>query len=107
VSSLTKISLQEYADGVVAPEYRQPLKTVEEACAANGWAFQERPVCCETAVTLRSFMGAAYFGQCSKCGKFIADVAGPSFGNSWVNLIDSTKVDMNTDRFWIAGQQKS
>lgn len=102
-------TLQEWADSVVAPEYRQPLKTVREAVAAHGWEFQDKPVCCGQPIEIRAMFGDAYFGQCETCRKFVVDVAGPSFSQtgSSVSFIDRDKFPADTDwaRTWIAGQE--
>lgn len=108
--TVTLMTLQEYADATVIEQYRQPLKTIREALAVNGWdadPFPDnyKPTCCGTEVEVNSFIGSAYRAECAKCGKFIFDVTGPSFGNSWVSVCDSNKVDMETDydKRWIAG----
>jgi hypothetical protein len=102
-------SLQEFADAVVAPEFRQPLKTVREACAAVGWEFQDHPVCCGAEIDTRSMFGDAYVGECKTCGRFIADVTGPQFSQSGssVSFIDRDQFPADTDwgTSWIAGQR--
>lgn len=107
--TVTLLTLQEYADKVVAEEYRQPLKTIHEALAVHGWdadPFPEnyKPKCCGSEVTVRSFIGDPYSAECERCGKFIVDVTSPSFGNSWVSVPDSKQVDLETDfeHRWIA-----
>jgi hypothetical protein len=105
IETIAKITLQEYADKVVAGEYRQPLKTVQEAVAAAGWEWADKPVCCGTQIEVRSFIGSAYMGECMACGRFIVDVSGPTFGNSWVNFPDSTKIELSVEQRWIAGQR--
>ena len=97
-------TLQEYADDVVAERYRQPLKTVEEACAAIGWPFVDRPECCGREVKVTAFLGGAYFAECETCGRFIRDMTAPVFGNSAAYVLSDEKVsDLSTDRRWIAG----
>src|SRR5580698_4076681 len=86
--TLTLLTLQEYADSIVAEGYRQPLKTIHEALAVHGWdvdPFPEdyKPICCGHEVECRSFLGDAYMARCKTCGKFVLDVTGPSFGNSY------------------------
>jgi len=102
-------TLQQFADAIVAPAYRQPLKTVREAVAANGWEFQDKPVCCGQPITTRAMFGDAYFGQCDICRLFIVDVTGPSFSEtgSSVSFIDRDKFPEDTDwaRCWIAGKE--
>lgn len=102
-------TLQEWADVMVAPAYRQPLKTVREAVEANGWEFVDKPICCGAPITLRSMFGAAYFGQCESCGLFVVDVTGPQFSESGssVSFIGTDKFPPNTDwtRTWIAGKE--
>lgn len=99
---MTMTTLQEYADEIVAPEYRQPLKTIREACEMVGWEFHDKPTCCGQYVTVRSFINA-YHAECKSCGRFIRDMSGPMFGNSWVQFLDESKVDLNTDKSWITG----
>lgn len=105
---ISKISLQEYADSVVNQEYRQPLKTLQEAISENGWE-AANPVCCGNQININSMIGFAYFAQCRVCGRFIADVAGPSFSEtgSSVRFIDQDKFTDDTDwtRTWIAGTE--
>lgn len=102
-------TLQEWADGIVAQAYRQPLKTVREAVAANGWEFADKPVCCGTPTTSRGLFGDTYFAQCESCGKFIVDVTGPMFSESGssVSFIETEKFPADTDwaRSWIAGKE--
>lgn len=102
-------SLQEWADAVVAPAYRQPLKTVREAVAANGWEFADKPMCCGQPITTRSMFGDAHFGQCEACGLFIIDVTGPRFSEtgSSVSFVDIEKFPADTDwaRTWINGKE--
>lgn len=100
-----KISAQEFADSIVGERFRQPLKTLEEAITSNGWDFVDHPSCCEEPVDIQSFIGAPYFVQCKKCGKFAVDVFGPTFGNSWVRCVDSEKVDTSVDNHWISGTE--
>lgn len=106
------MTLQEYADQAVAEPYRQPLKTIHEALAVHGWdvnPFPEnyKPTCCGAEVIIRSFLGDPYFVKCESCKKFIVDITGPQFGNSWVNLPDGQKIDLETDieHRWIAGEE--
>jgi hypothetical protein len=108
--TVTLATLQEYADESVAEPYRQPLKTIHEALAVHGWDIEPlpedyKPICCGVPVACRSFLGSAYVAECETCGRFIADVTAPSFGNSCVVLCDSEKVDVETERRWIAGQR--
>ena len=102
---MERISLQEYADKIVDPQYRQPLKTLAEAVAANGWEYVDHPICCGEAVSIRDFLGSPYFAECKKCGRFLVDISGPTFGNSWINLPDNNKIVLDIDERWIAGQQ--
>jgi hypothetical protein len=110
--TVTLMTLQEYADQSVAEQYRQPLKTIHEALSIHGWdanPFPEdyKPVCCGSEVSIRSFLGGPYFVQCESCKRFLVDVTGPSFGNSWISLPDGDKIDLETDveHRWIAGQE--
>ena len=106
----TLLTLQEYADSIAPERYRQPLKTIHEALAVHGWdvePFPEdyKPICCGAKVECRSFLGDTYLARCASCKKFVLDVTGPSFGNSWVSMPDSEKVDLESDmdQRWIAG----
>ena len=99
-------TLQEMADDIVAPKYRQPLKTMDEALAGVGWEKVDRPKCCGEEVDVQAFLGAAYFAQCDACGKFIRDIAGPMFGDGHVSMPDGDKVDLGTDKTWICGTQQ-
>jgi hypothetical protein len=107
-----KMSLQEYADKTIAEQYRQPLKDINEALLSVGWGFmpddvdEYMPICCGKNVDVTTFIGHAYHAQCTECGKFIHDVRGPSFGNSWVNLIDSKLIDCDTHKAWISGVEQ-
>lgn len=112
--TVTLMTLQEYADARVSEEYRQTLKTIEEALHVHGWLDgpmpdEFKPVCCEEETECESFLGGAYLAICKKCGKFVFDVTGPTFGNSWVSYPDSKKVDLETDieHRWIAGVKKA
>lgn len=97
-------TLQEYADDIVAPQYRQPLKTVEEACGAVGWQFVDKPICCGKPVEVTAFLGSAYFAECDQCGRFIRDVSGPQFGNATCYLPSADKIsDIDSECRWIAG----
>jgi len=102
-----KISIREYAEKVLPIEWRMPLMTVQEACSRVGWEFDDKPNCCGAPVHIDSFFGDAYQAYCETCGRFIHDVLAPSFGNSWVNVIDTEKIDVETgyERRWIAGQK--
>ena len=104
-----KISLQDYADSIVDQEYRQPLKTLQEAMLENGWELVDKPTCCGEQINIRSMMGLPYFAQCAVCGKFISDISSPKFSEtgSAVSFIDQDKFADDTDwnRTWIAGKQ--
>lgn len=102
-----KRSVQDLADDQLAPEYRQPVKTLDEALSSVGWEKVDRPVCCGQEVQIDSFLGDAYFAQCDVCRKFIVDVTGPRFGNGHVTLVDGAKVDLDTDKRWICGTQSA
>jgi hypothetical protein len=101
------ISLQEFADESLALEYRQPLKTLEEACDVHGWAHIDKPICCGKEVEIQSCIGHAYFAQCQTCKKFILDVTGPKFSEtgSAVQFLDADKVQIDTDKRWAAGTE--
>ena len=97
--------LQRFADATVAPEYRQPLKTLEEAMAVHDWPFVDHPDCCGNPITVRDFIGCPYFGGCNTCGKFVASVDAPQFEGGAVTWPDHSKFPEDTDweRRWIAG----
>ena len=105
----SKISLQEYADNILAQEYRQPLKTLQEAMAENGWDEVDNQICCGRPIDIHSMIGFSYFAQCVVCGKFISDISSPKFSEtgSSVRFIDQDKFADDTDwnRTWIAGKQ--
>ena len=98
-----KITLQKFANSILSPEWQMPLMTAQDACLKVGWKFQDRPECCGIPVEICGFIGCAYECHCKTCRRFIFDVTGPEFGNSWVNIPDSDKVDMETEERWIAG----
>lgn len=111
IETLTLLTLQEYADQSVPEEFRQPLKTIHEALAEHGWDANPipddyHPACCGETVECSSFIGSTYLAHCNKCGRFVFDVTGPSFGNSYVAVVDSQRVDLETDmdHRWISGQ---
>lgn len=59
-----KDSLQVYADKVTHPDFKQPLKTIEEALETMGWENVECPDCCGNPVEIRSMIGSAYYVEC-------------------------------------------
>lgn len=99
-----KATAQAYADDMLAPEFKQPLKTVLQACEVHGWD-ADTPTCCGSRVVVRDFIGSPYFAECKTCGRFVLDVTGPRFGNGHVRTIDTELVDVSSDKLWIAGQQ--
>lgn len=108
--TVTLMTLAEYADAILPEQYKQPLKTISEALDVHGWKpdpFPEeyKPVCCGQETTCSSFLGSCYSAMCKTCGRFVLDVTGPTFGNSWVSIPDTEKVDLETDyeHRWIAG----
>lgn len=86
---LSERTLQRYADEFLIPEFRQPLKTIEDACTAVGWKFTDRPACCGSEVHVRSLLGGAYEAECLTCGAMIKDIGGPEFGNGHVRFLES------------------
>jgi hypothetical protein len=109
--TVTLLTLQEYADQIFGLPYRQTLKTIHEALAVHGWdasPFPEnyKPKCCGTEVSVGSFLGSTYRAECEICHRFILDVTGPTFGNSWASFPDPEKVDLEADleHVWIASQ---
>ena len=59
------------------------------------------PWCCGQKAEVHSLIGSPYGVRCEKCGKAIADLFGPSFGNSWVQTCDSDKVDTEDPVCWV------
>jgi hypothetical protein len=100
---MTKITLQQYADEALSPEYRQPLKTADDVADHHGWGDPASPQCCGAKVGIRTIIGDPYYAECGVCHKFAATADGPSFGNASVRFIDTDKVDIDTDRRWIVG----
>lgn len=104
---MPKISLQKYADNTVAAMYLHPLMTIQEALDKHGWGFVDKPTCCGAEVKMDGFLGSIYQAWCDSCGKFVADVTGPTFqnGGGCVTVVDSDKVDVETDfeHRWISG----
>ena len=98
-----KISLQAFADSVLAAEYRQPLKSLRGALYAHGW-HHGFPDCCGQRVESQSMFGDAYYAECKCCGRFIADISGPHFSGGAVSFLDSDKVDLDTQVRWIVGR---
>lgn len=100
-----KKSLQQFADENIKPELRQNLKSAAEIAVAIGWGDPDKPVCCGQPVNVQSMIGSPYFAECEKCGKWAAAVDGPMFSNGGgvVQFLDPDKVDLDTDRRWIAG----
>jgi len=98
---MDKIRAQQVADERW-PQWKQPLKTVHEAMAVHGWPQTDKPDCCGEPIYIESFIGVPYLGGCKKCGKFVVSVDAPEWGNSWVAPIDPEKVDLDTDKLWIA-----
>lgn len=100
------LTLQEFADARVAPEYRQPLKTAAEAMRALEWPEADFPECCGQPVKVTGFLGCADLGECVVCGKFMANAFGPEFGNAWVSLPNLDGMEGDPDRCWITGVRK-
>ncbi len=95
------ITIQEHADRIVSMEYRQPLQTIEEACASLGWKFQNKPECCGKPVRLDSIIDV-YMAECSDCGRFARDMAGPLMSGGAVQFVDTDRVEVS-GRTWISG----
>lgn len=96
-------TVQEFADRIVAEEYRQPLKTLEEAVTSVGWQFVDSPECCGAPVTVSGILGP-YHAECGACGKFVRDVLGPIFGNACVRFPEPKMFsDFDTEKHWISG----
>lgn len=104
---MSKRPIQELADARLAPEYRQPVKTIQEACEAIGWEFADRPVCCGSEVEISSFIGQAYQAVCRKRDKFIFDVTGPEYSNGGgvIELPQEDAYDLDGAARWVAGQR--
>jgi hypothetical protein len=102
-----RISLQQLADEIVDPEYRRTLLKSEDALRALEWTVEDFPSCCGEKVRIQSFIGSAYYAECERCHKFMWDVSGPRFGNSFVTIPDNEKVDCKTEVRWLVGQQRA
>lgn len=102
-TSKSRKSLQEFADEIVAPQYRQPLQTAQDVVIINGWQDVESPVCCGEIVTVESMLGSPYHAECRFCGKFARAVDGPNFTGGAVQFLDPDKVDLDTEHRWIVG----
>ena len=100
-----KRTIQDLADARLAAEYRQPVKTLEQAVEAIGWALEDRPKCCGEEVEISSFIGSAYQAVCRTCGKFIFDVTGPEFNGRAICLPDQDKYDLDHEARWVSGQE--
>lgn len=59
------------------------------------------PLCCGQRTTVHAFLGCPDYVACEKCGKAIANVFAPSFGNAWVQTHDSDKVDLEDPTCWV------
>lgn len=105
-ASPTKETLQAFADACVRSDLRQKLKTAEELVVLHGWGSAEEPACCGEPVKIKSMLGQAYQADCSICGKWASNVAGPTFGpnGNYVQFLDPDKVDLDTDASWIIGK---
>lgn len=100
-------TVQELADARLAPEYRQPVKTLDDAMDAVGWSLDvDPPTCCGRPVTVSTFIGDAYQAVCETCKRFVFDVTGPEFSNerACVLLPSSDEYDLDTDARWVSGQ---
>ena len=104
---MSKRSLQDLADARLAPEYRQPVKTLQEALAAIGWEEVDHPVCCGEPVEMSCMFGDAYAAVCNHCLKFLFDVTGPEFSESGssVCFVDGDKYDLTDRKCWVSGQR--
>ncbi len=98
-----RLSLQAFADHVLSDDYRQPLRTLPDALYAHGW-HHGLPDCCGQSVEIQSMFGDAYYAGCKCCGRFIADIAGPSFTGGAVQFLDPDRVDLDTKLRWIVGR---
>lgn len=96
-------SIQDLADEILKPEYRQPVKTIDEAFEAIGWEYVNRPNCCGSPVNIRIFLGAVDSAECSCCGRFVYRVLAPDFGNSWVSIPEN--FDHDDPKQWVSGQK--
>lgn len=100
-----KKTLQEFADEVLAPEFRQELKSSEEVVELQGWGSPAEPICCGKPVPTKSFLGCPYHAECETCGKFAHAMDGPSFSESGSSctFLDGEKVELATNGVWIIG----
>lgn len=105
----TKMTMQQLADQRLAPEYRQPVKTLAECLDQLGWEHVDRPICCGKEVEITSMLGAAYKAFCPACEKFAFDVFGPEYSESGgaIYFVDHEKYDTDDSKSWVCGQRKS
>ena len=103
---MAKLTLQEYVDMQVKPEYRQKLKTVREAVLEVGWVWEEYPSCCGKKVEIENWLGVTDKAWCEVCGRTVASVLGPCWSakGNCVKILDSEKVDVveGVTEHWLA-----
>lgn len=103
---MQKQSLQALADARLAPEWRQSVKTYDEAADALGWDKSlDRPTCCGEPVEIAAMLGSAYKAACSKCDRFVFDITGPEFTGSAVAFVDGDKFDLEDKARWVCGDR--
>mgnify|MGYP000894214909 CR=1 FL=1 len=101
-----KQSLQSLADARLAPEWRQPVKTYDEAADALGWdKTLDKPICCGEPVEITAMLGSAYKATCAKCERFVFDITGPEFTGNAVAFVDSDKFDVEEKTRWVCGDR--
>lgn len=100
------ISLQQFADETLAPEYRQSLKGPKALIDEMGWGDVDAPMCCGERLRVTSWIGVPYKSECQKCGALAVAVDGPMFENSTCRFLDPEKVDMSTENRWAIIRKK-
>lgn len=101
-----KQSLQSLADARLAPEWRQTVKTYDDAASALGWdAALDVPICCGRPVEVTAMLGSAYKATCPACDRFVFDITGPEFTGSAVAFVDADKFDVEDRARWVCGDR--
>lgn len=102
-----KKSLQQLADERLALEYRQPVKTLDDACKEIGWNKDDDPLlCCGNQVSIRSLWGGITSAECKTCHRFLWDVTAPEIAKtgSAMLFVDQDQYAVDDAARWISGQ---
>jgi hypothetical protein len=98
-------SIQELADIRLSYRFLQPVKDIDEARVAAGWAEVGRPVCCGQEIKLRGMLGCLDKAWCEVCGKFIWRVLGPEIEGSTMSFPDIPALDYDDPKQWVSGDR--